>query len=178
MSAMVYCPAASQSRPSLRCFSITPYNLLVSFVYLFTPYSIFSGAYLTKWFAWPCMGPSPPCKGNNRMSCCSSCGVLNWCFPCSKPPPRQCKKAQTLELQQICLPLGIVRLLLQRQLKSSNGDRCSVQLNKGVTIWNMSHEMTSALFLVSLGKNLLLGSLSARYIMMAPDSKTGRSPSS
>lgn len=79
MSAMVYCPAASHSRPSLRCFSITPYNLLVSFVYLLTPYSIFSGAYLTKWFAWPCMGPRPPCRRqqNERfMLCCKNAAFL------------------------------------------------------------------------------------------------------
>lgn len=78
-----------------------------------------------------------------------SCGVAKWCIPSSKPCPRQCKIAQTLQLQQICLPLDIVHLMLQKQLISSKGDCCSVQLNKGVTIWNMSHEMTSALFLVS-----------------------------
>ena len=113
MSAMVYCPAASHSRPSLRCFSITPYNLLVSFVYLLTPYSIFSGAYLTKWFAWPCMGPRPPCKSSNRVR--GSCGVATWCIPSSKPSTRQCKKAQIL--QQICLPLGTVHL---QSFKSSS----------------------------------------------------------
>ena len=33
----------------------------------FCAYGIFSGAYLLKWFACPCMGPTPPCYASNRI---------------------------------------------------------------------------------------------------------------